>query len=107
MDDFPTARIALQTNIDSSESEKIMQTIEYIDVAIKESCTQKISHIEYYHNSDANFVIHLSANYVEIIFLVNTLIALSGKIIDSVQKKIMNHQQIVLNKLQIEEKGRN
>lgn len=88
MDDFPTARIALQTNIDSSESEKIMQTIEYIDVAIKESCTQKISHIEYYHNSDANFVIHLSANYVEIIFLVNTLIALSGKIIDSVQKRL-------------------
>lgn len=104
MDDFPTARIALQTNIDSSESEKIMQTIEYIDAAISESCTQKISHIEYHHNSDANFVIHLSANYVEIIFLVNTLIALSGKIIDSVQKKIINHQQIVLNKLDIEEK---
>lgn len=104
MDDFPTARIALQTNIDSSESEKIIQAIEYIDTAVNESCTQKISHIEYHHNSDANFVIQLSANYVEIILLVNTLVMLSGNIIDSVQKKIINHQQIILNKLEIEEK---
>ena len=104
MDDFPTARISLQTNIDSSESEKIIRAIEYIDTAINESCTQKISHIEYHHNSDANFVIQLSASYVEIIFLVNTLIVFSGKIVDSVQKKIINHQQIVLNKLEIEEK---
>lgn len=104
MDDFPTARISLRTNIDSSESEKIMQTIEYIDSAISESCTQKISHIEYHHNSDANFVIHLSANYMEIILLVNTLIILSNSIIDSIQKKIIRHQQIVLNKLDISEK---
>ena len=104
MDDFPTARIALQTNIDSSESEKIIQTIEYIDTAINEFCTQKISHIEYHHNSDANFVIQLSASYVEIILLVNTLVILSGKVIDSVQKKIINHQQIILNRLEIEEK---
>lgn len=104
MDDFPTARISLQTNIDSSESEKIIQTIEYIDTAVNESCTQKISHIEYHHNSDANFIIQLSASYVEIILLVNTLVILSGNIIDSVQKKIINHQQIILNKLEIEEK---
>lgn len=104
MDDFPTARIALQTNIDSSESEKIMQAIEYIDTAINESCTQKISHIEYHHNSDASFIIQLSASYVEIILLVNTLIILSGKVIDSVQQKILNHQQIILNNLEIEEK---
>lgn len=104
IDNFPTARISLQTNIDSSESEKIMQTIEYIDSAISESCTQKISHIEYHHNSDANFVIHLSANYLEIILLVNTLIILSDNIIDSVQQKIIRHQQIVLNKLDISEK---
>lgn len=104
IDDFPTVRISLQTNIDSSESEKIMQTIEYIDSAISESCTQRISHIEYHHNSDANFVIHLSANYIEIILLVNTLIILSNNIIDSVQKKIIRHQQIVLNNLDISEK---
>lgn len=104
MDDFPIARITLQTNIDSSESEKIIQAIEYIDTAINESCTQKISHIEYHHNSDANFVIQLSASYVEIILLVNTLVILSGKVIDSIQKKIINHQQIILNKLEIEEK---
>lgn len=104
MDDFPIARIALQTNIDSSESEKIIQAIEYIDTAINETCTQKISHIEYHHNSDANFVIQLSASYVEIILLVNTLVILSSNIIDSVQKKIINHQQIMLNKLEIEEK---
>lgn len=104
MDDFPTARIALQTNIDSSESEKISQAIEYIDTAVNESCTQKISHIEYHHNSDANFIIQISASYVEIILLVNTLVLLSNNIIDSVQKKIINHQQIILNKLEIEEK---
>lgn len=104
MDDFPTARIALQTNIDSSESEKIIQAIEYIDTAVNESCTQKISHIEYHHNSDANFIIQISASYVEIILLVNTLVMLSGNIIDSVQKKIINHQKIILNKLEIEEK---
>lgn len=104
MDDFPTARIALQTNIDSSESEKIIKAIEYIDMAINESCTQKISHIEYHHNSDANFIIQLSARYIEILFLVNTLLMFSDKVIDSVQKKIINHQQIVLNNLEIEDK---
>lgn len=107
MDNFPTARISLQTNIDSSESEKIIQAIEYIDTVIVNSCTQKVSHIEYHHNSDANFVINISANYLEIILLVNILITLSGNVIDSVQKKIINHQQILLNKLAIEEKRRN
>lgn len=104
MDDFPSARIALQTNIDSSESEKIIQTIEYIDTAINKSCTQKISHIEYHHNSDANFIIQLSAHYTEIILLINTLLVLSSRIHDTAQKKILNHQQIILNKLNIEEK---
>ena len=67
MDNFPTVRITMQTNIDSSESQKILQFLEYIDTTISEICTQKISHIEFRHNSDANFVAFISAHYTEII----------------------------------------
>lgn len=103
MYDFPTARISLQTNVDSSESSKIIQIIEYIDSAINKLCTQKLSHIEYHHNSDANFVIQLSANYFEITLLIGILLKFSSNIVDDVQKKILNHQQIKMNKLLIEQ----
>lgn len=102
--DFPTARIVMQTNIDSSESDKIIAFINYIDDILCQFSTQKISHIEYRHNSDANFVAFISANYKEILLIVNTLLILSNNVIDSVQKKILNHQQIVLNRLEINEK---
>ena len=94
----------MQTNIDSSESAKILQFVEYIDSTINDLCTQKISHIEYRHNSDANFVAYISAHYAEILLIANTLLVLSGNIVDAVQKKIINHQQIVLNQLEIQEK---
>ncbi len=102
--DFPSIRITMQTNIDSSESTKILQFVEYIDSVINDLCTQKISHIEYRHNSDANFVAYISAHYAEILLIANTLLVLSGNIVDAVQKKIINHQQIVLNQLEIREK---
>lgn len=102
--DFPTARIVMQTNIDSSESDKIIEFINYIDDILCQFSTQKISHIEYRHNSDANFVAFISANYKEILLIVNVFLILSNNVIDAVQKKILNHQQIVLNQLEINEK---
>ncbi|EOS29422.1 hypothetical protein C807_02808 [Lachnospiraceae bacterium 28-4] len=97
MDNYPTARISMQTNIDSSESDKIIRFIEYIDTIISESCERKISYIEYHHNSDAHFVVHISAHYLEIIFILYTFLTLSNNVIDAVQKKIINHQTILLN----------
>lgn len=104
MDDFPSARIIMQTNINSSEPQKIAQFIDFIDTALNELCSQKISHIEYSHNSDANFVAFISANYNEIIFLINVFIFLSNNIIDSIQKKIINQQNIILNNIEIKER---
>lgn len=102
-DEFPTARIIMQTNIDSKETEKMMQFIEYIDLAINDLCTQKISHIEIRHNSDCNFIAYICAHYNEIIFIINIFLTFS-KSIDFVEQKILTHQQIILNQLEIKDK---
>ncbi len=104
MDNFPTVRITMQTNIDSSESQKILQFLEYIDTTISEICTQKISHIEFRHNSDANFVAFISAHYTEIILALNIFLTFSNNIVNGIQEKILNQQKIKLNQLEIEEK---
>ncbi len=104
MDNFPAARISLQTNIDSLESEKTMRFIEYMDATINEACGQKISYIEYHHNSDVNFIIHLSAHYLEIIFVLHMFLKFSNNAIDAVQKKIINHQTILLNQYELKQK---
>lgn len=102
-DQFPTARIIMQTNIDSKESNKVIQFIEYIDSAINDLCTQKISHIEIRHNSDCNFIAYICAHYNEIIFVINILLTFS-KTMNFVEQKILTHQQIVLNQLEIKDK---
>lgn len=104
IDGFPTVCITLQTNIDSSEIKKIMQFIDYIDTTIEQICEQKVSHIEYRHNSDASFVAFISAHYTEILLTVYTFLTFSNNTINSVQEKIINHQKIILNRLEIEEK---
>lgn len=102
-DEFPTARIVMQTNIDSKESEKMMQFIEHIDSSINDLCTKKISHIEIRHNSECNFIAFICAHYNELIFLVNMFLTFS-KVHDSIQQKILTYQQIRLNQLEIKEK---
>ena len=99
--DLPTARIELQTNIDSVESSKVIQFIEYID-AVTELCTQKISHIEYRHNSEVNFVTYLSAHYEEILLVISTLMIFANNAWDNIQKRILTNQEIQLNKIKIE-----
>lgn len=103
-DNYPTARITMQTNIDIKESEKVIQFIEYIDSIITNLCTQKISHIEIHHNSDCNFVAYLCAHYSEIIFVIYLLLSFSNQTINNIQQKILTQQQIVLNKLEIKER---
>ncbi len=102
-DEYPTAQITMQTNIDSKERDKVMQFIEYIDNEINDLCTQKISHIEIRHNSDCNFIAYICAHYNEILFLINIFLTFA-KGIDYVQQKILTHQQIELNRLEIKEK---
>lgn len=102
-DAFPTARIAMQTNIDSKESEKVMQFIEFIDNEINDLCTRKISHIEIRHNSDCNFIAYICAHYNELLFVINVFLTFA-KGIDFVQQKIITCQQIELNRLEIKEK---
>lgn len=104
IDDFPTAKIIMQTNIDSSESDKILQFIDYIDSTINDCCSLKVSHIEYRHNSDANFIAYISANYLEIVLTIYILLKLSNNIIDTIQKRIISHQEIVLNRLEIKKR---
>lgn len=102
-DEFPTARIAMQTNIDSKESEKVMQFIEFIDNEINDLCTRKISHIEIRHNSDCNFIAYICAHYNELLFVINVFLTFA-KGIDFIQQKIITCQQIELNRLEIKEK---
>lgn len=102
IDGFPSVRIELQTNIDSLESSKVAQFIEYIDTVINELCTNKISHIEYSHNSDANFIVYISAHYQEILLVISSLMILANNALDNIQKRILQHQQIQLNKIQLE-----
>lgn len=104
IDGLPTARIELQTNIDSSETDKIANFINYIDTVISNSCTKKISHIEYRHNSDANFVAYISAHYLEILLTIYMLLKFSNKAVGEIQEKILNHQKIQLNRLKIKDK---
>lgn len=100
--DCPTVQIDLQTNIDASESEKIIQFIEYVDHTIRGLCSKQISHIEYRHNSDANFIAYLSANYRDILVVIGALLIFANNISVQVEQRILNRQQIKLNKLKIE-----
>ena len=95
--DSPTAQIALQTNINSGEPEKVIRFIEYVDDTIRALCTEQISHIEYRHNSDANFIAVLSAHYSEIILVLAALMSFAT----NVETRILNAQQIKLNQLKI------
>lgn len=99
--DFPTVQIVLQTNIDSNESERIIKFIEYVDSTIHLLCTKQTSHIEYRHNSDANFIAFLSAHYTEILLVITTLMAGASNI----EKHILNAQQIKLNQLKIKKEA--
>ncbi len=99
--DCPTARIELQTNIDATESEKVIKFIEYVDHAIRANCSQQISHIEYRHNSDANFIAFVSANYSEILFTIFVLCKFANSVTKSIQKRILNWQTIRLNSLKL------
>lgn len=96
--DCPTARIELQTNIDSSEPEKVIQFIEYVDHTIRGICSQQISHIEYRHNSDSNFIAFISANYWEILFTIYMLYKFANTVSEQMETRIMNWQTIQLNK---------
>lgn len=95
--DYPSVQIILQTNIDSNESGKVIQFIEYIDHAVRLLCSKQISHIEYRHNSDSNFIVFLSANYQEILLVLTTLLTFATNI----TQNILNQQQIKLNELKI------
>lgn len=96
--DCPTARIELQTNIDATEPEKVIQFIEYVDHAIRETCSQQISHIEYRHNSDSNFIAFISANYREILLTIYILYKFANTVSEQMEKRIMNWQTIRLNR---------
>lgn len=106
INDYPTVRIEMQTNIDSLESGKIQKFIDFIDSTINYTCTKKISHIEYRHNSNANFAAFISAHYSEIILTIYFLLLFSNNAIDSIQKKILTHKEIKLKELEIQEKER-
>ena len=96
--DCPTARIELQTNIDSSEPEKVIQFIEYLDHTIRGVCSQQISHIEYRHNSDSNFIAFISANYQEILLTIFILYKFANTVSEQMETRIMNWQTIRLNR---------
>jgi len=99
--DCPTARIELQTNIDSTEPEKVIQFIEYVDHTIQGSCSRQISHIEYRHNSDSNFIAFISANYWEILLAISILCKFAQTVSEQIEKHILNWQTIRLNTLKI------
>lgn len=96
--DCPTARIELQTNIDSNEPEKVIQFIEYLDHTIRGICSQQISHIEYRHNSDSNFIAFISANYQEILLTIFILYKFANTVSEQMETRIMNWQTIRLNR---------
>lgn len=95
--DCPTVQIVLQTNINSSESEKVIRFIEHVDNTIRSLSTKQVSHIEYRHNSDSNFIAFLSANYRDILVVLSVLLAYAT----NVEKQIIYAQQIKLNQLKI------
>lgn len=99
--DCPTARIELQTNIDSTEPDKVIQFIEYVDHTIREVCSQQISHIEYRHNSDSNFIAFVSANYKEILLTIFMLYKFAHTVSEQIEKRILNRQAIQLNNLKL------
>lgn len=96
--DCPTARIELQTNIDSTEPEKVIQFIEYVDHTIQKICSRQISHIEYRHNSDSNFIAFISANYQEILLTIYILYKFANTVSEQMETRIMNWQTIQLNR---------
>lgn len=96
--DCPTARIELQTNIDSGEPEKVIQFIEYLDHTIRGICSQQISHIEYRHNSDSNFIAFISANYQEILLTIFMLYKFADTVSERMETRIINWQTIRLNR---------
>lgn len=99
--DFPTVQIDLQTNIDAAESDKVIRFIEYIDHTIQGLCSKQTSHIEYRHNSDANFITFLSAHFSEILLVIFSLLSMANNACGQVEQRIMNRQQIKLNELKI------
>lgn len=99
--DFPTVQIDLQTNIDASESDKVIRFIEYIDHTIRSLCSKQTSHIEYRHNSDANFIAFLSAHFDEILLVIVVLLSMANNVSGQIEQRIMNRQQIKLNELKI------
>lgn len=101
----PTVRIELQTNIDSSESQKVIQFIEYVDHTIHETCSQQISHIEYRHNSDANFIAFISANYQEILLTIYFLFQFATTVSEQIEKRIINWQTIKLNQQKLKKES--
>lgn len=105
--DCPTARIELQTNIDAAEPQKVIQFIEYVDHTIRETCSRQVSHIEYRHNSDSNFIAILSANYLEIIFTVYMLCKFADNISERIEKQIINWQTIRLNRQKLKDAEKN
>lgn len=103
--DCPTARIELQTNIDSAEPEKVIQFIEYVDHTIRGICSRQISHIEYRHNSDSNFIAFISANYREILLTIYILYKFANTVSEQMETRIMNWQTILLNRQKLKEEG--
>lgn len=101
--DCPTVQIELQTNIDSVDSEKVIRFIEYVDHTIRELCPKQISHIEYRHNSDANFIAYLSANYQNILAVISILLIFANNVSTQAEQRILNRQNIKLNKLKLKQ----
>ncbi len=100
----PTARIVFQTNIDSKESDKVIEFIGYVDSVIRTLCSKQSSYIEYRHNSDVEITAFLSANFFEILLVLSLFLKVANNTTKIIQERILAAQQITLNKLEIEKK---
>ena len=100
----PTVRIVFQTNIDSTESNKVIEFINYVDNVIRTMCSKQSSYLEYRHNSDVEITAFLSANFFEILLVLSVFLKVANNATKIIQERILSAQQITLNKLEIEKK---
>lgn len=92
-----TISITIQTSIQRSEYEKLLQAQKIIDGMLFQTAPTAVSHMEVRHNSPIEIVIHVSetVGYLLTFFaLINFVFDKSTTYIERVQNIILNHKKI-------------